>query len=193
MEEANYRTSVLTRNFPSLPFFSSESFKKNLGHQRPFLVFPCWIQKNALVRKSIFDDSWSLFLFARHSVWPWLQPQNKLLEGSNQRMPHLGFHSCQRLSLPLNAGSVSLQSIYNDINYLKFPQISVQLNTCSATSSQTYTSRNYCSHSSLISYFTQRNLSISSISNKFIVLLLCASWCFVPSETPTIVLEAQKC
>lgn len=62
-------------------------------------------------------------------------------EGSNQRMPHLGFHSCQRLSLPLNAGSVSSQSIYNDIKYPKFPQISVQLYTHSTTSLQTYTSR----------------------------------------------------
>lgn len=114
-------------------------------------------------------------------------------EGSNQRMPHLGFHSCQKLSLLLNAGSVSSQSIYNDINYLKFPQISVQLNTCSATSSQTYTSRNnllftFLPHSILY----PKNLSISSLSNKFIILLLCAGWCFVPYEAPTIMLEPQK-
>lgn len=45
IEEAKYRTSILTRNFPFLRFFPSQSFKKNLGHQSYFLVFLCWVLK----------------------------------------------------------------------------------------------------------------------------------------------------
>lgn len=116
-------------------------------------------------------------------------------EGKNQRMLHLGFHSCQRLSLPLNVGSVSSQSIYNDINYLKFPQNSVELNTHSATSSQTYTSRNNLLFTLLpypILYSKESFHKAASISNKFVILLICVGWWYVPYKLPLLCLKHKK-
>lgn len=167
MKEANYRISILTRNFLFLLFFLLRVLRKilDIGATFWFSFFEFKKMPQSGKVHSTTPNHYSCLLGT--VCGPGWNHKLSFWKGSNQRMPQLGFHSCQRLSLPLNAGSVSSESTYNDINYLKFPQLTVQLITHSATSPQTYTSRNNYSHSYLIPHFTQRNLSVSSTSLKF--------------------------
>lgn len=100
-------------------------------------------------------------------------------KGSNQRMPQLGFHSCQRLSLPLSAGSVSSESTYNDINYWSFlnslfnllhPQPPHRKHTLPETTTDIPT----LSHTSLKGIFLQAAQVLNS--TYLCGLMLCVLW-----------------
>lgn len=139
IEEAKYRTSVLTRNFPFLLYFLHRVLRKILDIRATFLFsFVAFLKKRLSQEKHIWWLS-SLFLFARHGVWPRLEPQTASGKATEEC---LIWDSTAARGCPCPQMSAPSKSIYNDINDLRFPQVSVQLHTQSTISSQLYLSRN---------------------------------------------------